>query len=246
MKKYSLLFLLLFLLLLGMLVPAQKKKVKYQSPNKSVQKNFLTGSVYTFEEVENSNDMRALANFIKFNPNHPRTPELKYRLVKILNGESVGSSLSSSSKSNAGVSKARLSPKYENENTQILNHLLNGSANSSVVYLGIINNSKCEFSVKVEGNKSYQLTIASGEKGHKLIDKGKYKVSTLVCGEPYYLTDNFFQDSELKIGEDNTYRNNTSSSSKQKKVRNINNYYEYEKNNFVNRRIRDASKLFYL
>ena len=44
-------------------------------------------SQYTQTQVEQSTDPRVIANFIKFNPNHPKTPEFKRKLIAVINND---------------------------------------------------------------------------------------------------------------------------------------------------------------
>ena len=44
-------------------------------------------STYTAEQVEKSTDPQVIANFIKFNPTHPRTPEFKRKLLAVINND---------------------------------------------------------------------------------------------------------------------------------------------------------------
>jgi len=69
-------------------------------------------SKYTAEQVEKSTDPQVIANFIKFNPDHPRTPEFKRKLFAVMNSEK-------SPKERAAVAKPTVAPinpqKLENQ-----------------------------------------------------------------------------------------------------------------------------------
>ena len=55
-------------------------------------------SKYTVTQVENSTDPQVIANFIKYNPNHPKTPEFKRKLVAVINNNKPASQKSASAK----------------------------------------------------------------------------------------------------------------------------------------------------
>jgi hypothetical protein len=45
---------------------------------------YAAQSKYTAEQVEKTNDIKVIANFIKNNPNHPKTPAFKQKLANIV------------------------------------------------------------------------------------------------------------------------------------------------------------------
>ncbi|WPC10184.1 hypothetical protein LEQ04_04875 [Riemerella anatipestifer] len=49
-------------------------------------------SKYTPQQVEASDDIKVIANFIKYNPDHPDTPKFKAKLYNILNGNTSNDS----------------------------------------------------------------------------------------------------------------------------------------------------------
>lgn len=150
-------------------------------------------SKYTIEQVEKSNDTKVLANFIVNNPNHPKTPELKKRMAQLV---AANHSTHEASKSHASASKttqnhttkhSRKHDKKKHEETaEILNHLLNDSSKSNSVLVAIKNQSKCSISVNFKGKKAYVLNIPANSTGRILVDKGTYKISSLICNAPFH------------------------------------------------------------
>ena len=150
-------------------------------------------SKYTIEQVEKSNDTKVLANFIVNNPNHPKTPELKKRMAQLV---AANHSTHEASKSHASASKTtqnhttkhskKHDKKKHEETAEILNHLLNDSSKSNSVLVAIKNQSKCSISVNFKGKKAYVLNIPANSMGRILVDKGTYKISSLICNAQFH------------------------------------------------------------
>ena len=146
-------------------------------------------SKYTIEQVEKSNDTKVLANFIVNNPNHPKTPELKKRMAQLF---AVNHSTHEASKSHASASKTtqdhtkKHDKKKHEETAEILNHLLNDNSKSNSVLVAIKNQSKCSISVNFKGKKAYVLSIPANSTGRILVDKGTYKISSLICNAQFH------------------------------------------------------------
>ncbi|SFI40426.1 DUF6759 domain-containing protein [Halpernia frigidisoli] len=168
MKKY----LYLFCLLISTLMCSQSK--------------------YTEAQVEKSNDPQVIANFIKYNPDNPKTPEFKRKLYSIISG------------GNSAVAKPTIKPlttkKLEKDikkdlkdgtndkNKQtaaLLTHLFSNDPNEKEAYIQIENKSKCNLIVKISGKKFYNLTIPANNKNFIMVDKGTYKLTTSVCDAQY-------------------------------------------------------------
>lgn len=164
-------------------------------------------SKYTAEDVEKSNDPKVVANFIKYNPDHPRTPEFKSKLYRLIAGDSSSSSSSnSSSKSSSTTSRStsysgrsssssssKTSSKSSSSSSDpdsqktvdLLNHMFNTDPTSREVYVQIENKSKCNLVMKFSGRKSYTLTVPARNQNFILIDKGTYSLTSKVCNAPY-------------------------------------------------------------
>ena len=184
-------------------------------------------SKYTLEQAEKSNDPKVVANFIKYNPDHPRTPELKRRLLAMINGgnsnaakpsikpmskkSSYGSSTysrnssSSSSKKYNSSSRTSSSAKSssdmeENRKTAaLLTHMFNNDPNSKEAYVRIINNSKCNLLVKIIGKNYYNMTVPAMKDNYVLLQKGTYTITTSICDAKYSSTKKINQDIEITL-----------------------------------------------
>ena len=183
----------------------------------SGQKSALTSSLYTVEQVENSNDIKVLANFIKFNPDHPRTPEFKRKLISILNGDRTPEQQAAIAKptikpigstESKGTSSQNVTPpvayqgsdKSNDGTVKMLNHLFNADPNAPEAYISIVNNSRCNMIVKISGRKFYNLTVPSGGKNYILVDKGSYNLTTDICDAKYSSTKLINSDIEIALG----------------------------------------------
>ncbi len=164
-------------------------------------------SKYTAAQVENSTDAQVIANFIKFNPDHPKTPEFKRKLFAVINSDR-------SPKAQAKVAKPTISPvstnKLKNEinrdvakngtnskhkrTEDLLNHLFNTDPSSRTAYVQIVNKSKCNLIVKISGKKYYNLDVPANNQNFLLVDKGSYTITTSVCDAKYSSTKNIGKD----------------------------------------------------
>lgn len=136
----------------------------------------------TLEQAEKSTDTKVIANFIKNNPDHAKTPELRKKLANLFysqsdmaKGETASKSASNSKNVNPSTSKT------ERE----LNHILNGSEDSNEALLAIENKSDCAIVVKVSGKKQYTLSVPKKGRASMLVQKGNYTLSTSLCGAKY-------------------------------------------------------------
>ena len=164
-------------------------------------------SKYTVGQVENSKDPQVIANFIKFNPNHPKTPEFKRKLFAVINSDKTPAQ-------QAKVAKPTITPvstnKLKNEikrdvskngtNTNhkrtedLLNHLFNTDSNSKTAYVQIVNKSKCNLIVKLSGKRFYNLNVPANNENFIMVDKGSYSITTMVCDAKYSSTKNIRKD----------------------------------------------------
>lgn len=164
-------------------------------------------SKYTVTQVENSTDPQVIANFIKYNPNHPKTPEFKRKLVAVINNNKPASQKSASAKPSVqpiSTSKLKNDIKKDvakdgvndkNKRTaELLTHLFNTDPNSKVAYIQIVNRSKCNLIVKISGKRFYNLDVPAKNQNFIMVDKGTYNLTTMVCDAKYTSTKNVKQD----------------------------------------------------
>lgn len=164
-------------------------------------------SKYTVAEVEKSTDPKVIANFIKFNPNHPKTPEFKRKLFSAINSEKPSAAKAAVAKSvvkpistekiKIAVKKdvARDGSNDKNKRTaELLTHLFNTDPNSKNAYVQIVNKSKCNLIVKISGRKFYNLDVPARNQNYILVDKGSYTLTTSVCDAKYSSQKNINKD----------------------------------------------------
>lgn len=164
-------------------------------------------SKYTAAEVEKSTDAQVIANFIKYNPSHPKTPEFKRKLFAVINADKTPTQ-------QAKVAKPTIAPintgKLKNEvkrnvaqngaNAQnkrtadLLTHLFSNDPNGKTAYVQIKNKSKCNLIVKLSGKKFYNLNVPAQNENFILVEKGSYSVTTMVCDAKYSSTKNIGKD----------------------------------------------------
>ncbi len=179
----------------------------------------IAQSKYTVEEVEKTTDPKVVANFVKFNPDHPRTPEFKRKLYVMVAGDTSASTASStattSSKTTAssssskpvsytGASKSSSSkssgPSAENKRTaDLLTHLFDNDPNSKDAYIHIFNKSKCNIVMKINGKKSYTLNVPALKDNYVLLDKGNYTLTSTVCNAKYSAVKNVNKDLQITL-----------------------------------------------
>lgn len=168
-------------------------------------------STYTAEQVEKSSDPKVIANFIKYNPNHPKAPAFRQKLVAVMNA------------GNPAAAKPTVQPltkeKLKNEvkrdvkqgtvdaktkqTVDVLNHLFSNDPNRKDAYVQIVNRSKCNMVVKISGKKFYNLDVKANDKNYILIPKGTYTVTTNVCDAKYSSVKNVNKDLVITLNSKN-------------------------------------------
>ena len=164
-------------------------------------------SKYTVAQVEKSSDPQVIANFIKFNPSHPKTPEFKRKLFAVMNNNKTPAQKSNVAKPTVKpVTTAKLKNEIKRDvakhgtNTKhkrtedVLNHLLNTDSNSNTAYVQIVNKSKCNLIVKISGKKFYNLDVPANNQNFLLLEKGSYVITTSVCDAKYTSKKNIGKD----------------------------------------------------
>ncbi|WP_226063103.1 DUF6759 domain-containing protein [Kaistella polysaccharea] len=155
-------------------------------------------SKYTVQQVEKSTNAQVIANFVKYNPNHPRTPEFKRKLFAVINNDRPAAQKASVAKPTVTpVNKSKLKTEVKRDIAQngsnvkhkrtadLLNHLFNSDPNSSTAYVQIVNKSKCNLIVKISGKKFYNLDVPAKNQNFIMVDKGNYSLTTSVCDAKY-------------------------------------------------------------
>lgn len=164
-------------------------------------------SNYSAAQVEKSTDPRVIANFIKNNPNDPKTPEFKRKLIAVINSGKSSSQQAKVAKPNVkAISTSKLSTSIKRDvakdgsndkhkrTADLLNHLFNTDPTSRTAYVQIVNKSKCNLIVKISGRKFYNLDVPANNQNFLLVDKGSYTLTTSVCDAKYSSTKNIGKD----------------------------------------------------
>ncbi len=155
-------------------------------------------SQYTAAQVENSTDPQVIANFIKYNPTHPKTPEFKRKLFSVINNNRPATAQSNVAKPTVrSVNTAKMESAVRRDiakdgsndkhkrTADLLNHLFNSDPNSKTAYVQIVNRSKCNLIVKISGKRFYNLDVPANNQNFILVDKGSYTITTSVCDAKY-------------------------------------------------------------
>ncbi|AZI67410.1 hypothetical protein EIB71_06890 [Kaistella daneshvariae] len=171
-------------------------------------------SKYTVQQVEKSTNAQVIANFVKYNPNHPRTPEFKRKLFAIINNDKPAAVKASVAKPTvAPVNKAKLKTAIKKDvaadgsndkhkrTADLLNHLFNSDPNSRTAYVQIVNKSKCNLIVKISGKKFYNLDVPASNQNFIMVDKGSYTLTTSVCDAKYSSKKNIGKDIVITLNQ---------------------------------------------
>lgn len=150
-------------------------------------------SKYSIAQAEASADPKVLANFIKYNPDHPKTPALKQKLYAVI----MDGNSKAAKPSVTPLNTTKLKSEVKNEvakgkndaHTQktvdLLNHLFSNDPNRREAYVAIENKSKCNMIVKISGKKFYNLDVKAHDQNFILVEKGTYTLTTTICDAKY-------------------------------------------------------------
>lgn len=174
------------------------------SQKKPVNKN---QDVITAEYAEMSNDTKVIATFIKANPDHPKTPALRSKLLTMIGTPSKDVEAKPSVKPLTTEKVAREvkreakrgTSEEANQAAKVLTHLFDNDPNKREAYVEIMNKSKCNIIVKFNGRKFYNLNVNANTKNYILIDKGSYVMTTDVCDAKYSANKNITRDISISL-----------------------------------------------
>jgi len=181
---------------------------------------FFTISVFscaqkvTEQQALKTTDIKVVAAFIKQNPNHPRVPEFKRKLVAMMNNtkspkeqEKIAKpivkplnkeNLKTEVKKGSSGSKSGVSE--QNKRTaDLLTHLFSNDPNRKEAYIQIVNKSNCNLVVKISGKKFYNLTIPAHNQNFILVNKGTYTLTSSICDAKYSATKKVSQDISITL-----------------------------------------------
>ncbi|MGV8915719.1 MAG: DUF6759 domain-containing protein [Kaistella sp.] len=164
-------------------------------------------SKYSVAQVEASTDPQVIANFIKYNPTHPKTPEFRRKLFAAINSGKPASQQAKVAKPTVKpISTAKLKTAIKKDiakdgvndkhkkTAELLNHLFNSDPSSRTAYVQIVNKSKCNLIVKISGKKYYNLSVPANNQNFILLEKGSYTLTTSVCDAKYTSRKNISKD----------------------------------------------------
>ncbi len=174
------------------------------SQKKPINKN---EDVITAEYAEMSNDQQVIATFIKANPEHPKTPALRSKLLTLIGVPKNDAEakprvqpLTAGKVVKEARKEARRGTSAEaNQAAKVLTHLFNNDPNKREAYVEIMNRSKCNIIVKFSGRKFYNLNVNANTKNYILVDKGSYTLTTDVCNAKYSSSKNIMRDITLTL-----------------------------------------------
>ncbi len=171
-------------------------------------------SKYTVQQVERSSDPQVIANFIKYNPTHARTPEFRRKLLAVINNDKspaqqarvakptvkAVNSATLAKQVNKDVAKHGTNTKHK-RTEDLLNHMFNNDPGSNSAYVQIVNKSKCNLIVKISGRKFYNLDVPANNQNFIMLEKGTYKVTTSVCDAKYASTKKIGKDIVITLNQ---------------------------------------------
>lgn len=152
---------------------------------------------YTLQQAETTTDYRVVEAFVKANPNHPKTPMLRQRILALManQGAAVGAVTSQTQKNTTDQAQ---SAEKGRKTADKLTRMFNGQ-NSKDVYLTIKNMSNCPLVVRVAGQKTYTMEVAAQNSNLILVPKGKYTISTSLCGANYQSVKTLTENKEITL-----------------------------------------------
>jgi len=153
-----------------------------------------------------SKDPSVIAEFIKKYPNNKNTAFLQRKLnsmagsgnaaakpsIQPLNTEKLEKQVEKSEAKGEPDAKAK-------RTAEVLTHLFNNAPNKKDAYVLIRNKSECNLIVKFEGKKFYNLDVPKMGENYILVQKGTYRITTMICNAQYASVKNVTQDIEINL-----------------------------------------------
>ena len=153
-----------------------------------------------------SKDPSVIAEFIKKYPNNKNTAFLQRKLnsmagrgnaaakpsIQPLNTEKLEKQVEKSEAKGEPDAKAK-------RTAEVLTHLFNNDPNKKDAYVLIRNKSECNLIVKFEGKKFYNLDVPKMGENYILVQKGTYRITTMICNAQYASVKNISQDIEINL-----------------------------------------------
>ena len=151
-----------------------------------------------------SKDPKVIAEFIKKYPNNKNTAFLQRKLnsmtgsgnaaakpsIQPLNTEKLEKQVEKSEAKGEPDAKAK-------RTAEVLTHLFNNDPNKKDAYVLIRNKSECNLIVKFEGKKFYNLDVPKMGENYILVQKGTYRITTMIGKAQHASVKNITQDLEI-------------------------------------------------
>ena len=153
-----------------------------------------------------SKDPSVIAEFIKKYPNNKNTAFLQRKLnsmagrgnaaakpsIQPLNTDKLEKQVEKSEAKGEPDAKAK-------RTAEVLTHLFNNDPNKKDAYVLIRNKSECNLIVKLEGKNFYNLDVPKMGENYILVQKGTYRITTMICNAQYASVKNVTQDIEINL-----------------------------------------------
>jgi len=153
-----------------------------------------------------SKDPKVIADFIKKYPHNKNSAFLQRKLnsmagsgnaaakpsIQPLNTEKLEKQVEKSEAKGEPDAKAK-------RTAEVLTHLFNNDPNKKDAYVLIRNKSECNLIVKFEGKKFYNLDVPKMGENYILVQKGTYRITTMICNAQYASEKNISQDIEINL-----------------------------------------------
>ena len=153
-----------------------------------------------------SKDPNVIAEFIKKYPNNKNTPFLQRKLNSMTGSGNAAAKPSiqplktDKLEKQVEKSEAKGEPDAKAKRTaEVLTHLFNNDPNKKDAYVLIRNKSECNLIVKFEGKKFYNLDVPKMGENYILVQKGTYRITTMICNAQYASVKNVTQDIEINL-----------------------------------------------
>ncbi len=158
------------------------------------------------DKVMLSKDPKVIADFIKKYPHNKNSAFLQRKLNSMTGSGNAAAKPSiqplNTDKLEKQVEKseAKGEPDAKAKRTaEVLTHLFNNDPNKKDAYVLIRNKSECNLIVKFEGKKFYNLDVPKMGENYILVQKGTYRITTMICNAQYASVKNVTQDIEINL-----------------------------------------------
>lgn len=98
----------------------------------------------------------------------------------------------------------------------LLNQLFNTDQSNTSMVLVVNNESDCDFTMHITGNRYYSLPVSANKSESIIVEQGEYQVTSDVCNTPYKAVKKFYDNTQLsirhrlvKMETNNNFSNNT-------------------------------------